>query len=140
VTGSVMTLYPIWKALPRPPYFPDDSQLERLVNSTFDPAAGYLKLRMKRRHARDLRKGLFGPEGGRNVPDRDTGGVMEFDLPKGWTLRLTYHARSEFDAECRRMWAGDVDAEFIPPGMAEAQMPGIGIAPAFTRQEVQASR
>ena len=39
---------------------------------------------------------------------------MLFDLPKGWTLRLTYHAKGVFE---RRVKAGDVDAEFIPPTM-----------------------
>jgi len=107
-------LYPIWKALPRPRFFPDDPRLERLLDGNYDPAAGYLKLRIKRRHARDLRKGLFGPEGSRNVPDR-YGGVMAFKLPKGWTLRLTYYAAGQYDFERRRAKAGDVDAEFIPP-------------------------
>ena len=90
--------------------------LERLLDRNYDPALGPLKLRMKRCHARDLRKGLFGPQGSRNVPDTETGGVMEFDLPKGWTLRLTYYAKGEFE---RRAKAGDVDAEFIPPTMSQ---------------------
>ena len=114
--SGVTMLYPIWKVLPRPRFFPDDPWLARLLDRSYDPALGPLNLRMKRRHARDLRKGLFGPEGGRNVPDRETGGVMEFDLPKGWTLRLTYHAKGVFE---RRVTAGDVDAEFVPPTMPE---------------------
>lgn len=113
-----MMLYPIWKALPRPRFFPDDPWLERLLNRNYDPPLEYLKLRMKRCHARDLRKGLFGPQGLRNVPD-NSGGVMQFDLPKGWTLRLTYYAAGEYDIDRRRMKAGDVDAEFIPPTMRE---------------------
>jgi hypothetical protein len=36
-------------------------------------------------------------------------GVMEFDLPRGWTLRLTYGAPSWEIEAC------EVDAEFIPP-------------------------
>src|SRR5271165_5609787 len=67
-----------------------------------------------RRNARDLRKGIFGPKGLRQVPDSG-GGVMDFNLPKGWTLRLTYHAAGDYDFERRRMRAADVEAEFIPP-------------------------
>ena len=37
-------------------------------------------------------------------------GVLEFDLPKGWTLRLTYYAMPR---DFRK--PGGVDAEFIPP-------------------------
>ncbi len=97
--------------MPRPAHFPDDPRLERLVDN-YDCAIGSFKLSMKRRNARDLRKGIFGPEGGRNVPDRD-GGEMEFPLPEGWTLRLTYH-------ETFGVQAGKVDAEFIPPVSLEA--------------------
>jgi len=107
-------LYSIWKALPRPRHFPDDPMLARLLDGHFDPAVAYFKLPMKRRHACALRKGLFGPEGLRNVPDR-SGGVMEFGLPNGWTLRLSFYAAGEYDFEAQRMKAGDVDAEFIPP-------------------------
>jgi hypothetical protein len=63
---------------------------------------------MKRRHARDLRKGLFGPQGLLDVPRGR--GVRTFKLPNGWTLRLTY-----YEAAC----AGGVDAEFIPPESRE---------------------
>jgi len=105
-------LYPIWKPLPRPAHFLEDPRLERLVAS-YDPAIGPFALSMKRRNARDLRKGIFGPEGGRNVPGR-YGGEMEFPLPRGWTLRLTYH-------ETFGIQAGDVDAEFIPPVSREAR-------------------
>jgi hypothetical protein len=111
-------LYPIWLPLPRPRFFPDDPDLDRLLDRHFDPAIGGFTLRIKRRHARDLRKGLFGSKGLLNVPDR-SGGVMEFDLPKGWTLRLTYYAAGEYDFELRRMKAGEVDAKFIPPRMRE---------------------
>jgi hypothetical protein len=107
-------LYPIWKPLPLPSFFPDDLSLHRLIDSGFEPKIGRFQIRMKRRHARDLRKGLFGSEGLRNVPDK-SGGVMQFHLPNGWTLRLTYYAAGEYDFERRRMKAGDVDAEFIPP-------------------------
>jgi hypothetical protein len=102
-------LYPIWKELPRPRFFPDDPQLVSLLDSNYDPALGYFKVRMERRHARDLRKGIFGPEGLRKVPDR-SGGVMVLRLPKGWTLRVTYHPAH---------WAGHVIAEFIPANMGE---------------------
>ena len=61
---------------------------------------------MKRRHARDIRKGLFGPQGVLDVPKGH--GVRTFELPKDWTLRLTYYETA---------WAGDVDAEFFPPTM-----------------------
>jgi hypothetical protein len=50
-------LYPIWTLLPRPRFFPEDPQLDRLLASNYDPKAGYFKLRMFRRNARDLRKG-----------------------------------------------------------------------------------
>jgi hypothetical protein len=111
-------LYPTWHPLPRPRFFPSDPDLGRLLDSNYDSRIGYFKLRMKRRHAQGLRKGLFGPKGLRNVPDR-SGGAMQFDLPNGWTLRLTYYAAGEYDFERRRMKAGDVDAEFIPPTMRE---------------------
>ena len=55
-------LYPIWQPWPRPRFFPSDADLDRLLDR-YDPRVGYLKLSMKRRHARDLRKGLFGPKG-----------------------------------------------------------------------------
>src|SRR5262249_8789170 len=108
-----MMLYPIWKALPRPRFFPDDPRVGWLVDGTDYPKAAYRTVRIKRRQARDLRKGLFGPEGSSNVPDR-YGGVMAFKLPKGWTLRLSYYAAGQYDFERRRAKAGDVDAEFIP--------------------------
>jgi hypothetical protein len=98
--------YAILKPLPRPAHFPVDPRLEELLTS-FAPDIGYFKLPMKRRSARDLRKGIFGPQGLKNVPDCD-GGVREFDLPNGWMLRLTYY-------ETYGVKAGDVDAEFIPP-------------------------
>jgi hypothetical protein len=98
-------LYPIWKPLPRPRHFPEDPRLDRLL-ADYSLRVGYFKLRMKRRHARDLRKGLFGPQGVLDVPRGR--GVRTFELPKGWTLRLTYYETA---------WAGDVDAEFIPPAM-----------------------
>jgi hypothetical protein len=109
-------LYPIWKALLRP--LSNEPRLERLLKS-YNPAVASLKLRLRRCDAFYLREGLFGPEGLRNVPDRGSGGVMEFDLPNGWTLRLTYYAKGEFDSDGRRVKAGDVDAEFIPPFMRE---------------------
>jgi hypothetical protein len=104
-----LMLYPIWQRLPRPRHFPEDPKLDRLVDS-YNPKIGYFKLPMFRRNARDLRKGLFGPKGLRDVPG-DSGGVMEFDLPNGWTLRLMYHEKAYG-------WnASDVKAEFIPPTM-----------------------
>lgn len=104
---------PIWVKEPYPPCFPEDPKLAQLLGSNYYPRLGRFKLRMKRRHARDLRKGLFGPKGSRNVPDKE-GGAMNFALPNGWTLRLTYHPARGGDPE--RGWeAGDVDAEFIPP-------------------------
>ena len=112
-SGGRLMLYPIWTPLPRPVHFPQDPKLDRLLDS-YDPEIGRFELQMKRRHARALRKGLFGPKGLRRVPDRD-GGSMEFDLPYGWALRLTYYAAGGYDFKRRRMKAGDVDAEFIPP-------------------------
>jgi hypothetical protein len=44
---------------------------------------------------------------------------MEFSLPKGWTLRLTYYAAGDYDRENRRAKAGEVNAEFIPPPHCE---------------------
>jgi hypothetical protein len=102
---------------PRPPHFPYHPKLERLLDG-YDPGLGYFKLLLWRREARDLRKGLFGPKGSRVVPEFDGDlnyydGEMEFDLPNGWLLRLTYGPPS-FEME-----AGDVVAEFIPPPMRE---------------------
>jgi hypothetical protein len=111
-------LYPIWQRLPRPRFFPDDLDLNRLLANYFHPGERGFRKRMKRRNARDLRKGLFGSKGLLKVPDK-SGGVMAFDLPNGWTLRLTYYAAGEYDFEHRRATAGDVDAEFIPPRMSQ---------------------
>jgi hypothetical protein len=102
-------LYAIWQPLPRPPHFPQDPKLDRLLASNFDPRLDYFELRMFRRVARDLRKGLFGPKGLRDVPRGE--GVRRFDLANGWTLSLTYGERPDDWRE-----AGDVVAEFITPG------------------------
>jgi hypothetical protein len=114
-------LYPIWQWLPRPRWFPDDPALDRLLNSNYDPKLDGFKLTLRRREARDLRKGIFGPKGSRVVPkfsgDLDEyDGVMEFELPKGWRLRLNYYLAHAYDFERRKAKAGQVDAEFIPPG------------------------
>jgi hypothetical protein len=106
-------LFPTWHWLPRPPSFPRDPRLDRLLASTYDPGMEGFKLSLVRCEARDLRKGLFGPKGSRVVPkfsgDLDEhDGVMDFVLPKGWRLRLTY------DPPPWRK-AGKVTAEFIPP-------------------------
>jgi hypothetical protein len=109
-------LYAIWQPLPRPRHFPEDPKLDRLLDSHFDPKIRSLKLSLWRRQARDLRKGLFGPKGLRDVPD-GSGGVMEFDLPHGWTLRLTYREKAYG-------WnASDVKAEFISPRNREQRSP-----------------
>jgi hypothetical protein len=102
--------YATWHWLPRPFHFPQDPKLDRLLDSYFDPEIGYFRLPMFRRNARDLRKGLFGPEGLRDVPKGK--GVRGFDLPNGWTLLLTYGERPNGWRK-----AGDVVAEFIPPTM-----------------------
>jgi hypothetical protein len=107
-------LYPIWQRLPRPFHFPKDRKLDRLLASSYDPNTGYFKLSLWRREARDLRKGLFGAKGSRVIPEfsRDLDeydGVMEFDLPNGWRLRLTYERPPS------KIRAGNVEAEFIPP-------------------------
>jgi hypothetical protein len=101
-------LYPIWQPLPRLCHFPEDPRLDRLLDSNYARRVGYFKLHLWRREARDLRKGLFGPKGLRNVPKGE--GVLSFDLPNGWTLRLTYAAPPND-------WSkpGNVVAEFIPP-------------------------
>lgn len=94
-------------------WFPEDPNLDRLLDSYYDPEAGPFKLSLRRREARDLRKGLFGPKGSRVVPKftgdpEEYDGVMEFILPNAWRLRLTYEPPP---------WrkAGKVEAEFIPP-------------------------
>jgi hypothetical protein len=84
--------------------------LDRLLASNYDPAIGYFKLRLWRREARDLRKGLFGSKGLRDVPKGK--GVRNFDLLNGWTLRLTYDVPPDDWSE-----PGNVVAEFIPPTM-----------------------
>ena len=101
-------LYPTWHPYPRPRHFPEDPKLDRLLDSNYDPVIGGFKLRLWRREARDLRKGLFGPKGLRDVPKGE--GVRTFDLPKGWTLRLMYDVPPGGWDE-----PGDVVAEFIPP-------------------------
>jgi hypothetical protein len=101
-------LYAIWQPLPRPRHFPEDPKLDRLLDSHFDPKIPSRKLSLWRRQARDLRKGLFGPKGLRDVPKGK--GVRTFDLPNNWTLRLTY---GEWPNDWRE--PGDVVAEFIPP-------------------------
>jgi hypothetical protein len=111
-------LYPIWQPLPRPRHFPEDPKLDLLLDSNFDPRMRQFKLSLWRRQARDLRKGLFGPKGLRDVPG-DSGGVMECALPNGWTLRLTYHEKAHG-------WnASDVNAEFIPPRNREERSPSL---------------
>jgi hypothetical protein len=111
-----MQLYPIWQPLPRPRHFPEDPKLDQLLNSYFDPKIRSLKLSLWRRQVRDLRKGLFGLKGLRDVPG-GSGGVMEFDLPNGWTLLLTYPKKAYGSK------ASDVDAEFIPPKRREERSP-----------------
>src|ERR1700730_13945421 len=111
--GGGMMLYPIWMRLPRPRHFPEDPKLDRLLDS-YDPTIGYFTLSLWRREARDLRKGLFGAKGSRVVPEfsgdlDDYDGVMEFSLPNGWRLRLTYGPPPS------RTKAGNVEAEVIPP-------------------------
>jgi hypothetical protein len=103
-------LYPIWQPLPRPLHFPQDPELDRLLASNFDPGLDYFELRMFRRNARDLRKGLFGSKGLRDVPKGE--GVRQYDLPNGWILRLAYCERPPGWRE-----AGDVVMEVIPPGV-----------------------
>jgi len=111
--GDLM-LYPIWQRLPRPRFFPEDPTLDRLLASNYDPRLDGFKLTLRRCEARDLRKGIFGPKGSRIVP-RFSGDLntynrkMEFGLPRGWLLRLTY-GPPLYNRE-----AGEVDAEFIPP-------------------------
>jgi hypothetical protein len=106
--------YPIWVRGPRPAHFPEAPEIDRLLDSNFDPRLDHIKVRMKRRNARALRKGILGPKGVRRVPGK-SGGVKELALPNGWTLRLTYYAAGGYDFERRRAKAGEVDAEFIPP-------------------------
>jgi hypothetical protein len=82
--------------------------LDQLLDSNYARRVGCFKLRLRRTEVRDLRKGLFGPKGLRNVPKGE--GALSFDLPKGWTLRLMYDAPPND-------WGkpGNVVAEFIPP-------------------------
>jgi hypothetical protein len=107
-------LFPTWHPLPRPRHFPRDPKVDRLLASNYDRMLDGFKLCLWRREARDLRKGLFGPKGSRAVPKfsrdlDDHDGVMEFDLPNGWRLRVTYERPPS------RIRAGNVEAEFIPP-------------------------
>jgi hypothetical protein len=109
-------LYPIWQPLPRPPHFPQHWRIDRLLASTYDPGMEGFTLSLLRREARDLRKGIFGPKGSRVVPKfsrnlDECDGVMVFDLPNGWRLRLTYERPRS------RTKAGHVAAEFIPPAI-----------------------
>ena len=46
---------PIMERFWRPPNFPYDPRMEKLITSNFDPAVGYFELSMNRRHARALR-------------------------------------------------------------------------------------
>ena len=121
-------LYPIWQPLPRPRHFPEAPKLDRLLDSYFDPAIGRFSLGMMRRNARDLRKGLFGPKGVRDVPKGE--GVRTFDLPRGWTLRLTYDVPPD-----DWITPGNVVAEFIPPIMRKRgpfpKLRAEGSAPGF---------
>ena len=98
-------LYPIWQPLPRPPHFPQNRKLDRLLDN-YDPEVGYFKLFIWRREARDLQKGLFGSKGVRDVPRGR--GARRFKLPGHWVLRLTYYETHG---------AGEVTAEFLPPTM-----------------------
>jgi hypothetical protein len=99
----------------RPPHFPDNPRLDRLITTGFAASLGPFILRLVRRQARDLRKGLFGPFGSREVPTdvfgRRCAGVMTFDLPRGWLLRLSYAA----PPPAWEFIASDVLAEFLPP-------------------------
>ena len=110
-----LMLYPIWQRLPRPRFFPQDPRLDRLLARNYDRGLDGFQLTLRRREARDLRKGIFGPKGSRVVPkssgNRDKyHGVMEFDLPNGWRLHLAYEPRP-----ASRRKPGKVAAEFIPP-------------------------
>jgi hypothetical protein len=107
-----LTLYPIWQRLPRPRFFPQDPRLDRLLASSYDRGLDGFQLTLRRREARDLRKGIFGPKGSRVVPKSsgDSDGVMSFNLPNGWRLRLAYEPRP-----ASRRKPGKVEAEFNPP-------------------------
>src|SRR5690242_889299 len=109
-----LMLYPIWRRLPRPRFFPQDPRLDRLLASNYDRGFDGFQLTLRRREARDLRKGIFGPKGSRVVPmlsskRKEYDGLMEFDQPYGWRLRLTYEPPPS------RRRAGRVEAEFMPP-------------------------
>src|ERR1700758_5524331 len=99
-------LYATWHPMPRPPHFPEDPTLDQLIE-TYDPEIGRFSLQMKRRNARDLRKGLFGPKGVKDAPKGE--GMRRFDLPKGWCLLITWGPPGS------RTKPGNVEAEFIPP-------------------------
>jgi hypothetical protein len=122
-----MNYYSILVPLPRPRHFPEDPLLDQLV-AGYDPAGKGFTLRMQRRNARDLRKGIFGPKGLKTVPDRE-GGEMQFALPNGWTLRLKYD-------EVEPGFAGDVAAEFIPPVSSKLGVKRLRKASQVARQEV----
>jgi len=86
---------------------PSSPELGRLLRGDFDPQIGSFEVRTTRNMARNLRRHFFGPKGLKKVPRG--AGVMEFDLPCGWTMRLHYGRPGNFEK------AGDVTAEFIPP-------------------------
>jgi hypothetical protein len=50
-------LYPIWLPMPRPPHFPQDTTLDRLLAGGYDPNIRPFKLSLWRREARDLAEG-----------------------------------------------------------------------------------
>jgi hypothetical protein len=93
----------------RPAHFPKNEKLDRLIAEHFDPSVGPFAVERYRRHARDLRRALFGPVGSRDVPDHK-GGMLEWRLPQGWTLRLTYERCGDGFED-----AGEALAQFIPP-------------------------
>ena len=56
-------LYPIWQPLPRPRFFPEELELERLLDSNYDPAAGNFKMRMNVVTPATFGKGCLGRGG-----------------------------------------------------------------------------
>lgn len=83
-----------------PPRFSD--RINRLLRyfdtGCGEPPEGFSHV-LYRRQARALRKHLFGSKGLNTVPRLWGGEPMEFDLPKGWRLRLSYlaYGREEDD-------------------------------------------
>jgi hypothetical protein len=90
-------LYAIWQPLPRPRHFPEAGSADRELRSEERPLQA---ADVPAERARST-EGAIRPQGAPGLAEGK--GVRRFDLPNGWTLRLTY---GEPPNGCRE--AGDV--------------------------------